>query len=142
MFLVPKALFVLEIFTFLSWLFGNLEKRLDKKAIMLISKFMTSKTGQQIIAIQLLPHISRSKGNQAMKCGQLIEQNVRKILCYILLSDQISLSGCLYFLRYWAIYIDSTYIVIICCQFVTSIIAFLSSRFSTKPKSWDKNVNI
>ena len=23
--------------------------------------------------------------------------------CYILLTDQISLSGCLYFLRYWAI---------------------------------------
>ena len=26
-----KALFVLEIFTFLSWLFGYKEKRLDKK---------------------------------------------------------------------------------------------------------------
>ena len=25
------------------------------------------------------------------------------ILCYILLTDQISLHGCLYFLRYWAI---------------------------------------
>ena len=28
-----KALFVLEIFTFLSWLFGYVEKRLDKKAM-------------------------------------------------------------------------------------------------------------
>ena len=28
-----KALFVVEIFTFLSWLFGYLEKRLDKKAM-------------------------------------------------------------------------------------------------------------
>ena len=26
-----KTLFVLEIFTFLSWLFGDVEKRLDKK---------------------------------------------------------------------------------------------------------------
>ena len=25
--------------------------------------------------------------------------------CYILLSDQISLPGCLYFLKYWAIYV-------------------------------------
>ena len=28
-----KALFVIEIFTFLSWLFGYLEKRLDKKGM-------------------------------------------------------------------------------------------------------------
>ena len=28
-----KALFVLEIFTFLSWLFDYVEKRLDKKAM-------------------------------------------------------------------------------------------------------------
>ena len=27
-----KALFVLDIFTFLSWRFGHIEKRLDKKA--------------------------------------------------------------------------------------------------------------
>ena len=29
---MPKALFVLKIFKFLSWLFGYVEKRLDKKA--------------------------------------------------------------------------------------------------------------
>ena len=34
---------------------------------------MTSQTGQQIITIQILPNISRSKGNQTMKFGQLIE---------------------------------------------------------------------
>ena len=28
-----KALFIPEIFTFLSWLFGYVEKRLDKKAM-------------------------------------------------------------------------------------------------------------
>ena len=28
-----KSLFVLEIFTFLSWLFGNVEKKLDKTAM-------------------------------------------------------------------------------------------------------------
>ena len=29
-----KALFVYEIFTFLTWLFGYVEKRLDKKAML------------------------------------------------------------------------------------------------------------
>ena len=29
---ILKALFILQIFTFLSWLFGYVEKRLDKKA--------------------------------------------------------------------------------------------------------------
>ena len=32
---------------------------------------MTSQAGQQIITIHILPNISRSKGNQAMKSGQL-----------------------------------------------------------------------
>ena len=33
---------------------------------------MTSKTGQQIFTIHIFPNISRSKGNQAMEFGQLI----------------------------------------------------------------------
>ena len=66
-----KALFVLEIFNFFSWLFGYVRRRLDKK-LRLISKFMTSKTGQQIIIRYLTwSNISRSKGNRAMKFGQL-----------------------------------------------------------------------
>ena len=36
---------------------------------------MTSQTGQQIIAIHILSNIS-SKGNQAIKFGQLIEYNM------------------------------------------------------------------
>ena len=40
---------------------------------------MTSQTGQQIIYIHILPNISGSKDNQAMKFGQLIEYNVRDI---------------------------------------------------------------
>ena len=47
--------------------------------IMLISKFMTSEPGKQTIAIHILPNISRSKGNQTMKFGQLIEYNMRNI---------------------------------------------------------------
>ena len=40
---------------------------------------MTSQPGQQIIAIYILFNISRSKGNQTMKFGQLIKYNMRNI---------------------------------------------------------------
>ena len=40
---------------------------------------MTSQTGQQIITIQILPNISRSKDNQAVKFGQLFEYIMRNI---------------------------------------------------------------
>ena len=49
------------------------------RKIRLLSKSMTSQPGQQTIAIHILPNISRSKGNQAMKFGQLIEYNMRNI---------------------------------------------------------------
>ena len=73
------AFFVLEIFTFLSWLFGYVERQLGKSNLLWTSKFMTSKTGQQIITIQILPNFWRSKGNQAMKFGQLIKYKKRNI---------------------------------------------------------------
>ena len=38
---------------------------------------MTSQPGTPKIAIHILPNISRSKGNQAMKFGPLIENNTR-----------------------------------------------------------------
>ena len=40
---------------------------------------MASSTGKQMIAIHILPNISRSKCNQKMKLGQLIEHNMRSI---------------------------------------------------------------
>ena len=40
---------------------------------------MTSQPGQQTIAIHILTNISGSKGNQAMKFGQLIEYNLTNI---------------------------------------------------------------
>ena len=40
---------------------------------------MTSQPGLQTIAIHILPNILQSKGNQAMKLGQLIEYNQRNI---------------------------------------------------------------
>ena len=40
---------------------------------------MTSQPGKQRTAIHTLSNISRSKGNQAMKFGKLIEYNMRNI---------------------------------------------------------------
>ena len=45
---------------------------------------MTSQPGLQTIAIDILPNISQSKGNQAMKFGQLIEYKKRTISLQIL----------------------------------------------------------
>ena len=70
-----KSLFVLETFLFLFWLFGYAEKWFDEKD-RLISKYLTSQTGQQIITTHTLPNMSRSKGNQAMKFGQIVKYSV------------------------------------------------------------------
>ena len=40
---------------------------------------MTSQTGKLIIAIHILPNISRNKGNQTMEFGKLIECNMKNI---------------------------------------------------------------
>ena len=45
----------------------------------LISDFMASQLGYQTILIHTLPNISRIKGNQKIKFGQLIECNMRNI---------------------------------------------------------------
>ena len=39
---------------------------------------MTLQPSQQAIAIHILPNISRSKDNEAMTFGQVIEDNTRK----------------------------------------------------------------
>ena len=49
------------------------------KKIRLISKFLTSQLDKQTIVIHILPNISKSKGNQTIKFGQLIECNTRNI---------------------------------------------------------------
>ena len=45
---------------------------------------MTSQPGKQIIAIHILPNISRSKGSKAMKFRRLIEYNMKNIFVEIL----------------------------------------------------------
>ena len=49
------------------------------RKVKLVSNFMTSQPGKQTITIHILPNISRSKGNQTIKFGQLIEYNMRNI---------------------------------------------------------------
>ena len=66
-------LVVLELLLFLSWLFGYVEKRCDKKA-MVISKFMMPQAEQPIFTIHILPNISKSKDNHWMNLVYL--QNV------------------------------------------------------------------
>ena len=45
------------------------------RKLRLISKFMISPSGKQTVAIHILTNISRSKDNQAMKFGRLIDYN-------------------------------------------------------------------
>ena len=49
------------------------------RKVTLVSKFMTSQPGKHMIAMHMLPNISRSKGNKTMKFGQLIEYNMSSI---------------------------------------------------------------
>ena len=49
------------------------------RKISLNLKFTTSQPGSQTIATHIFPNISRSKGNQTVKSGQLIEYNTKHI---------------------------------------------------------------
>ena len=49
------------------------------KMVRLLSKFMKSQPEKQTTAIHILSNISRSKCNELMKFGQLIEYNMRNI---------------------------------------------------------------
>ena len=65
-----KALVVVEIFTIVSRRFTYVEKWLDNKAMVNFKMYCISKT---------VPNILRSKGNPAIKFGQLIKQNIKNI---------------------------------------------------------------
>ena len=49
------------------------------RKLWLISKFVTSQTGQKIITIYILRNILRRKSNQTKKFGQLLEYNIKNI---------------------------------------------------------------
>ena len=65
----------LKYLNFCPNFFGHVRKPLDKKP-KVISKFMMSWTGKQMITILILPNISTSKGNETMRFGKLIEYNI------------------------------------------------------------------
>ena len=72
-----KALFFLKIYFCPDFLVMRINGLLKK--LTLVSKFMTSQPRQQIITIHILLNIPRSEDNQAMKYGQLIEDNTRNL---------------------------------------------------------------
>ena len=61
--------------------------------------------------------------------------------CYTLLPDQISLSGCLYFMRYWAMCVFAKLAVMPEILKLTFYL-FNQAVFSTRPKSQNKSLNI
>ena len=71
-----KAFFIIEIFIFLSWLFGYVEKRLDKIAkvnfkIYDVTDWTANNYNTYIV------NILRSKGNQTKEFGRLIEHKMK-----------------------------------------------------------------
>ena len=77
-FMLLKALFVLKIPKFCHDFFGNVRKRLDKKA-----KKVNIKTYNVIAntnTIEILPNISRCKGHRTIKFAQLTEYSMRNLL--------------------------------------------------------------
>ena len=69
-----KALFIVKILNILSWLFGQVGKRLDKKAKVLWPYGQTNRSLQYACCA-----LFQEVGNQAVKFAQLIECNVRNI---------------------------------------------------------------
>ena len=67
-----------DIYVFVTTFWWRRKNGLIRR-VRLTSKFMTSETGSQTIAIYILPNISQSKGNQTLKFGQLIEHYKRNI---------------------------------------------------------------
>ena len=73
---ILKVLFVLKIFEFLSWFFGYVGKRFDKKAKFNFKFYdFTDWTANK--HKHILSNIFRIVCNQAIKFGQLLEYNTR-----------------------------------------------------------------
>ena len=73
-----KSLFVLKVFKFLPDFFDYVRKRLDKKAKVNFKIYYVTDWIKNI-PIDILSSIVRSKGNQKMKFGHLIEYNMGSI---------------------------------------------------------------
>ena len=73
-----KVLFVLKIFKFLSRLSGHVAKQLDQKDMVNL-KFYEVTAWLKNNCNTHIANISKSKGNETTKFGQLIEYNMRNI---------------------------------------------------------------
>ena len=74
-----KPLFVLKVSRLLSWLFGHVEKNGLVRDVRLTSKIFDIATWKQTITIHVVCNILRSKCNEIMKFGQLIQSDLRNI---------------------------------------------------------------
>ena len=83
-YIMLKALFVFEMFTFFFSFFGFVEKRLDKKAVINFKTYeVTDWTANNYnIHINQYRKITRNKDHQATKFGQLIKYSVRIIFFF------------------------------------------------------------
>ena len=59
--------------------FWSCRKSKSIRKIKLISKSMRPEPNKKTVPTHLFPNLSRSKGNQAVKFGQLIEYSIRNI---------------------------------------------------------------
>ena len=71
-----KGLFILKAFNFFFDLLVKSSNSLVGE-IILILKFMMTQPRKQTIAIHILPNIARSKSNETIKFGQLIQYDMR-----------------------------------------------------------------
>ena len=78
-----KALFVLEIFKFLPWLFGYVEKRLDKKTKVNFKIYGVTDWTKNNYSTCIVQFLVRSNDNQAKKLGHVTEYNMRSIFLEI-----------------------------------------------------------
>ena len=77
-FISPQKLFSFSRYLSFCLDFLIMQQNDLKRKIRLILNFM-SQPGQQTVIIHIMPNISRSKDNQTMKFGRLIECNMRNI---------------------------------------------------------------
>ena len=77
-FISPQKLFPFSRYLDFCLDFSVMQQNNLIRKIRLISNSMASQPGKQTIVIHILPNISKSRGTQTMKFGQLIEYNMRQ----------------------------------------------------------------
>ena len=113
MLFISSKLFSFSMFKILSWLFDQVEKWLDLKdiprSIVLYSLFLQVEGYQYILKLSCRPldfttykaFLRRERGLELVSLPHFLRNFEKKYFSsYILLTYQVSLSCCLYFVRY------------------------------------------